>query len=93
MVPFFFEKKKKLPNEIPPCINIVFIVSLNNNRIKAQNKDSISNKTLKIVNSSIVSTSYLLSTYRSTQQFYTKYPYSSFATKNDLGTWLNMDKA
>ena len=72
---------------------LFFLLSVNNCKIIAQEKDSTNNKVLKIVNASIVSTSYLASTYRSTQHFYTKYPYSSFITKNDLGTWLNMDKA
>ena len=72
---------------------LFFLLSVNNCKVIAQEKDSTNNKVLKIVNASIVSTSYLASTYRSTQHFYTKYPYSSFITKNDLGTWLNMDKA
>lgn len=91
---FFFETKtKNYQMKLLPVLLLFFIVSLNNNKIKAQDKDSTNNKALKIVNTSIVSTSYLLSTYRSTQHFYKKYPYSSFTTKNDLGTWLDMDKA
>ena len=77
MVPFFFElKTNDYKMKSITVFLLVFLLSVNNCKIIAQEKDSTNNKVLKIVNASIVSTSYLASTYRSTQHFYTKYPTS-----------------
>lgn len=71
---------------------LILILSIKSHCSIAQKKDSTSNKS-KIINAGIASSIYLLSTYQSTQNFYQNYPYSTFKVKNDLNTWLGMDKA
>jgi uncharacterized protein YfiM (DUF2279 family) len=71
---------------------LIFILCIYSHGSFSQNRDSTYNKK-KIINAGIVSSAYLISTYKSTQHFYKNYPYSPFKIKNDLNTWLGMDKA